>query len=79
MVRRTIADEFRDEGRKEGRQEGELRKSREMLVTLLRQRFGTLPPGIEQTIQATSDLQQLDTWFKAVLPAKKLPDVGITP
>jgi hypothetical protein len=51
MARRTLADVHREEGRREG----EIAARKQMLLDLLRLRWGALPPEIVQTIEATQD------------------------
>jgi hypothetical protein len=69
MVRRTIADAERDEGR--------IEIQRKTLITLLRQRFGELPTSLERSIQATANIDQLQTWLERVIPAESIADMGI--
>jgi hypothetical protein len=49
------------EGRQEGRQEGILEDRRMMLLDILRDRFVTVPPELEQRVQQMTDLQRLQT------------------
>jgi hypothetical protein len=74
---RTIADELREEGIKKGRKEGEIRGRRQTLLRLLRKRFGEVSPQIVDTIEATEDIKQLDTWLDRVLTARTLEQMKI--
>jgi hypothetical protein len=74
----TIAEALREEGREEGVRMGELQSRREMLLELLRTRFGRVPRTIERVIRTTDDISQLKTWIVNFATAKTLADVGIT-
>jgi predicted transposase/invertase (TIGR01784 family) len=62
--------ETREEGRQEGRQEGEAR----MLLRLLRLKFGSLAPEVEERVRST-DADRLLEWSERVLTAERLEDV----
>ena len=78
----TTAEMLRREGRKEGRKEGEAtgiakgvaKGKREILLRLLRQRFGRLPAATSARIDK-ADAAQLDTWSARVLTAESLREV----
>lgn len=63
-----------EEGRHKGRQEGRQEESAELLVTLLKKRFGQLSAPVCQKIIQT-DLATLKRWILRVLDAKSLDDV----
>ncbi len=67
---RQIREEGREEGRQEGRQEGEAR----VLLRLLRLKFGSLAPEIEERVLST-DADRLLEWSERVLTAEHLEDV----
>jgi hypothetical protein len=75
IMTRTIADALRDEGRKKER----VQSRQELLLRLLRGKFGRLPRAVEQTIRATDIISRLDAWFDAGITAQALDDVGIPP
>jgi predicted transposase YdaD len=62
--------EGRQEGREEGRQEGEAR----ILLQLLRLKFGTLEPEIEEQVRS-ADSDRLLEWSRRILNAESLRDV----
>jgi Putative transposase, YhgA-like/Domain of unknown function (DUF4351) len=62
--------EIREQGREEGRQEGEAR----ILLRLLRLKFGTLAPEVEERVLST-DVDRLEEWSERVLTAQRLQDV----
>lgn len=62
----TTAEMLEARGRTQGRAA--------MLLELLEDKFGTLPPDIEQTLHA-ADTDQLKTWSKRVLHANTLDEV----
>jgi predicted transposase/invertase (TIGR01784 family) len=55
-------------GRQEGQQEGRQEGRRELLLKLLRTRFGALPTGLAARVD-TADLDQLDRWFERAITA----------
>jgi hypothetical protein len=63
----------------EAERQGALRSRREDLLRLLRAKFHKVPEGVARRVEATEDVEQLKTWLDAVIPAKQLADVGITP
>ena len=65
-----FAKKYVAEGRKEGRKEGELN----LLLRLLRARFGELPEAALTRIEA-ADIAQLEQWGERVLSAKTLAEV----
>jgi hypothetical protein len=75
MARRTLADVHRDEGRLEGA----LAADKRTLLNLLRLRFKSLPPQMEQTIQATNDPERLTEWLSRFATATDLDSIGIAP
>jgi hypothetical protein len=70
--------EGRKEGRKKGREEGKLLAKRESLLRLLRVRFENVPAKVEQAVNQTTDLAELNAWFDRAANAETLADVGIT-
>ena len=70
----TTAEMLRREGRREGKAEGKAEGKREMLLFLLRQRFGRLPAATVARIGAAG-IEQLDVWSGRVLAASSLDDV----
>ena len=66
---RTIADALKEEGR--------LEKSREILIRLLRRRFGEIPDESVGIIQATTDLERLNHWLDLVVSAGTLEEIEI--
>jgi hypothetical protein len=66
----TVADHLREQGRQQGQQ----RERREMLLDLLRQRFGMLPDTAVARVNA-ADMGELRVWSGRVLTATTLDDV----
>ena len=58
----------------QGERKGLLRGRREMLLRLLRTRFGDLPETVTMRVNA-ADVAQLDAWADRVLSAPTLADV----
>lgn len=69
-----FARKYVAEGRKEGREEGRKEGLEAMLIRLIEQRFGALPPAIADAIHA-ADASQLLGWGERVLTAASLADV----
>ena len=59
--------EGRQKGRQEGRQEGRLEERREMILTLLREKFGAVPASIGDQVAAIPDLDRLLALVQAAL------------
>jgi len=62
--------QIREEGRQEGRQEGEA----QVVLRLLRLKFGPLPPEIEERVRS-ADADRLLEWSERVLTAERLQDI----
>jgi hypothetical protein len=80
-MRKTGAQALMEIGEERGEQRGErnaeLRTRRQTLVRLLRRRFGDIPSEWAATIEAATDIAQLDEWLDGVVTAKTLDDLGI--
>jgi predicted transposase/invertase (TIGR01784 family) len=64
--------EGRLEGKLEGKLEGELKGQTQLLRRFLMRRFGVLPPAVAMQIDAAKNLEQIETWFDAVIDAPNL-------
>jgi len=70
----------REEGRREGREEGlaEGRKGvYELVLRLLRQRFGRVPASIKCRIEAITSVQELTRLAERVLKVDSLEELGL--
>lgn len=65
----SIADQFIEEGRSQGIREGRM----DMLLKLLRARFGVPPQAVVDRIQA-ADVARIDAWFDRLLTAPTLDE-----
>jgi hypothetical protein len=70
QMRKTMADVLKEEGGVE--------TARSMLLDMLRERFGEVPPDTAAVIETATDLAQLKTWSRRFAKAKTLKEVGIT-
>jgi predicted transposase YdaD len=74
----SVADQLREEGERKGLArgvvEGRLEGRRELVLKLLRARFGELPEVAVARVNA-ADVVQLDLWAERVLSASTLADV----
>ena len=67
----TWSERLEAKGREEGLEEG-LRAVREILLSLLEQRFGPVPEGIRQRVEAISSLDRLTRLSRRALNARSL-------
>jgi hypothetical protein len=72
---KTIAEALKEEGARNA----EVLALRRTLLRQLHLKFKKVPEGVAKRVEATDNAEQLQTWLDAVIPAKKLADVGITP
>ncbi len=78
----TIAEQSREEGFKKGVDQGiaqgvaqgKITHTVEMLLRLLRKRFGDVPPTAEERIR-TASIDRLDEWAERILTAATLDEV----
>jgi Putative transposase, YhgA-like len=66
----TAADQLMERGREQGREQ----ERREMVLKLLRTRFGALPEAVAARVSAAG-MMELDIWSMSVLTAPTLDDV----
>jgi hypothetical protein len=74
---KTIREMFIDQGIEKGRKEEAVQARRQVLVRLLKNRFGRIPIKQVRRIEATTDLTRLNAWLDAVVTAQTLDDLGI--
>lgn len=67
---RKLKEEGRNEGRNEGRREGEAN----VLLRLLKKKFGALPKGTQKRIQE-AEPELLLEWIDRVISAKSVAEV----
>jgi hypothetical protein len=70
----SVADQLREEGERKGLARGVVEGRRELVLKLLRARFGELPEVAVARVNA-ADVVQLDLWAERVLSASTLADV----
>jgi hypothetical protein len=61
----------------EGERKGELRSARKLLRALLEDRFGVVPDALLQRIDASTDLEHLQTAVRQVYQIQKLDDLPL--
>ena len=76
---KTIAQGLIEQGEKKGRQTEKLLRSREMLLRLLKNKFGKIPAAAVKQIETTERIDHLEAWFDQASIAKKLEDVSFEP
>jgi len=74
---KTMADVLVEKGRTEGRTEAAVGTRQQTLLRQLRRRFGDVPAGVVNTVQATSDVDQLDDWLDRLVTADTLDELEI--
>ncbi len=78
--RRRMEAEARREGRKEGRREGKdegwIEGTREMLLGLMKERFGRVPLAVRRQIKALDSKVELQRLSKKLLSAGSLEELG---
>ncbi len=63
------------QGFQDGERQGERQGEQRTLVRQLRRKFASVPKGIVQHIETTTDLEQLDNWLDQVISANKLAEI----
>jgi hypothetical protein len=73
----TIAEWYVEEGEKKGEKKGRLHALRDTLRIQLEERFQTLPEALQQRIEATTDLEKLQSCLRQVLHIKDLQELQL--
>jgi hypothetical protein len=73
---KTIAEGLIEKGHQQGYQKGRQEERVQMLVRLLKNRFGKIPAATLKRIEATEQAERLEAWFDQASSAKKLEDVA---
>lgn len=73
----AILAQGRAEGLAEGRAEGRLATLRQILVLLLEQKFGSLVPSLEDTINANTDAAKLQAAILQVATINSPSDLAL--
>jgi hypothetical protein len=80
-VEMTWADRLRQEGHEKGREEGReaglVEGKRQTLKRQLTAKFGALPPGILESIDALASAEELDRCLDRVITAATLSELGL--
>ena len=66
-----------EQGIQQGIEEGFVRGERDILLRLLRAKFGPLPESAEQKVAALSDRAELATLSERVLTANTMEEMGL--
>jgi len=74
---RTVAMTWSEKIAAQGKAEGEAKGGREILLSLLAERFGPLPEGARRQVEEISSLQRLTQLAKRVLTAHSLEEMGL--
>ena len=65
----TMAEHLIERGKEQGIEQGERRAKQEVLLKLLRFRFGSVPESVTNQITLIQSLSRLDLLFEKVLTA----------
>jgi hypothetical protein len=65
------------QGRLQGMQEGQLQGLQQLLLRRLRQKFPPLADAVTQRVEATTNLEQLETWLTQVIMANSLAETEL--
>lgn len=79
-VETMLADrvlEWTREWKEEGRQEGLLEGSRELLLSQMEERFGSVPEEARRQVEALQDLDELKKLARRIVSASTLDDLGL--
>jgi len=76
-VTHALLTEQLQRGRQEGRQEGMQQGIQQLLLRQLRQKFTPLPDAVTQRVEATTNLEQLETWLTEVILANSLAETEL--
>ena len=65
--------EWKEEGRQEGRQEG----VRIVVLSLIEERFGTVPPEVRQRVESLQDVDELTRLAKRIHLVSSIDELGL--
>jgi len=78
---KTMAEILTEEGERTGERKGEQKAAvqtrQQTLVRLLRRRFREVPAGVVNTVESTTDVDQLDEWLDRLVTADTLDELEI--
>lgn len=80
-MRKTWSQQLMEKGEERGRKIGEERgraeAKRETLLTLMRAKFGALPPVVARKVSAIENLRRLDTLLRRILTATSVAEMNL--
>ena len=68
-----------EKGLKQGRMEGRMEGRREILLDLIRMKFGPLPESVARSVEKIASTDQLESLSSKILTATSLEQLGLTP
>jgi predicted transposase YdaD len=68
----TLAQQLRQEGRIEGREDGRMEERRQSVLEALDLRFGPIPDGLRDSIEAITDPEKLRALLRAAIISDSL-------
>lgn len=63
-------------GERRGKQEGEQHARQQILLSLLRKKFASVPQYVVHQVESTTDQEQLTSWLEQILSANTLQEMG---
>ena len=76
-MRKTWSQQLMEKGEERGKEMGRTEAKRETLLTLMRAKFGALPPVVARKVSAIENPRRLDTLLRRVLTAKSVDEMGL--
>ena len=74
----TLAQKLRQEGRTEGRTEGNLAASRQSVIEALEVRFGLIPDGLRDAIEAIADPEKLRVLHRVAIVTDSIESFAVS-
>jgi hypothetical protein len=74
---KTMAQVLIEQGIEQGRKQGSAQIGQEMLLDLLEDKFGPIPPEVRETLQSLEDIETIRRLQRQALRAKRLEDLEI--
>lgn len=76
-MKRTAAQALMEQGAEQATRKAAVEVRQQMMLRLLRKKFGKIPAAVVKRIEATNDVSQLESWFDEAVTANALDDLTI--
>ncbi len=74
---KTMAEVLTEEGERTGKRKAAVQTRQQTLVRQLRKRFRKVPASVVNTVESTTDVDQLDEWLDRFATADTLDELEI--